>query len=133
MVHFYLSKLIQKDKFMLLAVRIQLTTSDDPVVPLVNVRLSLYDRDENDPDDYLAAGVTDARGEVLLSFESGHYTDQEDQEKWRTESLPDLYVIVYSPDGQQVLSTRAQAQIDKLPRLIQVPIPRALAQEKGLL
>lgn len=118
---------------MRLAVRIQLTTSEEPALPLANVRLSLYDRDENDPDDYLAEGVTNDHGEVLLSFDSDRYTDQEDQEKWRTESLPDLYVIVYSSDGQQVLSTRAQAQIDKIPRLIQVSIPQALAQEKGLM
>lgn len=118
---------------MILAVRIQLTLADGPATPLPNVRLSLYDRDENDPDDFLAEGSTNSRGEVLLSFDSDRYTDREDQEKWRTESLPDLYVIVYNPDGQVVLSTRAQAQIDKLPRVIQISIPRTLALEKKLL
>jgi hypothetical protein len=118
---------------MILAVRIQLTLEEDPGIPLPNVRLSLYDRDENDPDDFLVKGSTDDHGQVLLSFDSDRYTDQEDQEKWRTESLPDLYVVVYDPDGQVVFSTRAQAQIDKLPRLIQVTIPRELALNKGLI
>lgn len=118
---------------MILAVRIQLTLEEDPGTPLPDVRLLLYDRDENDPDDFLAEGKTNGRGEVLLSFDSDRYTDQEDQEKWRTESLPDLYVVVYGPDGQVVRSTRTQAQIDKLPRLIQVALPRELALEKGLI
>jgi hypothetical protein len=118
---------------MILAVRIQLTVSGDHPAPLTNVRLALFDRDENDPDDFLGEGVTNERGEVLLSFDSDRYTDQEDQEKWRTESLPDLYVVVYNADGQVIHSNRPQAQIDKLPRLIQVPIPRELAQENGLI
>ena len=118
---------------MILAVRIQLALIEDPGMPLSNVRLMLYDRDENDPDDFLAEGHTNDRGEVLLSFDSDRYTDQEDQEKWRTESLPDLYVVVYSADGEAILSTRAQAQIDKLPRVIQVAIPRVLALAKGLI
>ena len=118
---------------MILAVRIQLTLEEDPGIPLSNVRLSLYDRDENDPDDFLSKGSTDDHGEVLLSFDSDRYTDQEDQEKWRTESLPDLYVVVYDPNGQVVLSTRAQAQMDKLPRLIRVTLSRELALKKGLL
>ena len=117
---------------MILAVRIQLRLEGEPASPLPNVRVSLYDRDENDPDDFLAQGVTNERGEILLSFDSNRYTDREDQEKWRTESLPDLYVIVHGADGGEILSTRAQAQIDKLPRIIAVTIPKALALEKGL-
>ena len=117
---------------MILAVRIQLTLQADPPVPLRNVRLALYDRDENDPDDFLAEGKTNDRGEVLLSFDSERYTDQEDQEKWRIESLPDLYVVVYSGDGEAIYSTRSQAQIDKLPRVIQVILPHGLALDKGL-
>jgi hypothetical protein len=118
---------------MILAVRVQLTLAEDPTVPLPNVRLSLYDRDENDPDDFLAQGVTNERGEILLSFDSDRYTDREDQEKWRTESLPELYVVVHGKDGQAILSTRAQAQIDKLPRALRVAVPQALGREEGLL
>jgi hypothetical protein len=117
---------------MILAVRGQVTLAEDPSILLPNVRLSLYDRDENDPDDLLAEGRTNDRGEILLSFESDRYTDQEDREKWRTESLPDLYVVVHGKDGSEILSTRTQAQIDKLPRAIAVMIPRALAQANGL-
>ena len=118
---------------MILAVRIQLALVEDPSTPLSNVRLLLYDRDENDPDDFLAEGRTNDRGEVLLSFDSDRYTDQEDHEKWRIESLPDLYVLVYGSDGEMIHSTRAKAQIDKLPRVIQVAIPSELALEQGLI
>ena len=118
---------------MILAVRIQVTIPGDPAIPLNNVRLSLYDRDENDPDDFLAEGITNEHGEILLSFDPDRYTDREDQEKWRTESLPDLFVIVFGPDGQVIHSTRAQAQIDKLPRVIQVVLSRELARANGLI
>jgi hypothetical protein len=118
---------------MILAVRIQLSVSGDRLMPLGNVNLALFDRDENDPDDFLAKGRTDERGEILLSFDSNRYTDREDQENWRIESLPDLYVVVYGAGGEAIHSTRAQTQIDKLPRVIQIMVPRELALEQGLI
>jgi hypothetical protein len=118
---------------MILTVRIHLAASGTLPTPLMNVRLALYDRDESDPDDFLAEGITNQRGEVLLSFDSDLYTDREDEEKWRIESLPDLYVVVYSAKDERIHSTRNQAQIDKLPRVIQVVIPRDLALEQGFI
>jgi hypothetical protein len=61
---------------MILAVRIQLTVPGNPPMSLANVRLALFDRDENDPDDF--GWALQHYGEILLSFDSDH-TDREDR------------------------------------------------------
>lgn len=118
---------------MLLTTRVRVVLAETPNLPLLGVQVALYDRDEGDADDHLGDGVTDDRGEILFSYDSDAYTDAEDKDDWRASSLPDLYVIVTDADGQVVLNTRDQALQDQLPRRLTVPIPRALAEQHGLL
>lgn len=118
---------------MLLTTRVKLVLAETPTTPLAGVRVELYDRDQGDPDDRLGEGVTDAKGEVLFSYDSSLYTDTEDKPDWRIDSLPDLYVVVYDKAGQVVLSTRSEALENQLPKLITVPVGRELAEKHRLL
>ena len=118
---------------MLLTTRVRLVLADSPNMGISGVKVELYDRDINDADDLLATGVSDDQGEILISFDSEQYTDTEDQELWRLESLPDLYVVVYDSNDQVVLSTRSKTQADQLPKLITVPISQELVEEHSLL
>jgi len=117
---------------MLMVVRIALVVTEEPKTPIAGAKVHLFDRDEHDPDDFLAEGVTDERGKVSLAFDSDLYTDKEDGPDWRTDSLPDLYVIVFGKDGSEVLSTRALTQYDKIPTEIVVGVDRAIAEKSGL-
>ena len=116
---------------MLLTTRVKLVLAETPTVGLPGVTVALYDRDIEDEDDHLGTETTDERGEALFSYDSSLYTDAEDQPDWKADSLPDLFVIVYDTQGQPVLSTRSEALQDQLPRLLTVPIPRALAEQHG--
>ena len=118
---------------MLLTTRIKLFVDEDPSIPIPNVKISLFDRDEGDEDDLLATEFTDEKGEIFFGFESYLYTDEEDKPEWRTDSLPDLYVIVYDSQGREVLSTRSQTDFDKLVREIPVPISVELINSHSLL
>jgi len=118
---------------MLMVVRIALVITEDPGRPVTGARVGLFDRDEHDPDDFLAEGVTDAAGKVSLSFDSDQYIDQEDHPLWRNDSLPDLYVVVYAPDGRVVLNTRALTQVDTMPTEIVVGVDQAKAQRFSLI
>jgi hypothetical protein len=117
---------------MILATRVRVFLAEDPQIHLANVRVALYDRDEGDPDDFLAEGVTGQRGETALTFESEDFMDAEDHDPWRTSSLPDLYVVVLNAAGAPVFSTRQQYRKDDLPRRLEVGVPQALAEEHGL-
>lgn len=118
---------------MLLTTRVRLVLAESNTTAIPAVKVSLYDRDVNDEDDLLATAVTDDQGEILFSYDSEQYTDAEDQELWRLESLPDLYVKVYDAQDQAVLSTRSEALEDKLPTLINVPISQDLVDKHGLM
>jgi hypothetical protein len=118
---------------MFVTIRMKLALDEAPEVPLSGVQVALYDRDENDPDDHLDSGVTDAQGEILFKFDSGRYTDAEDGPSWRLESLPDLYVVIYDAQGQRVHSTRPFFMRDALPKRFTITISRALAEENGLI
>lgn len=118
---------------MLLTTRVRLVVAESPTTALPGVKVYLYDRDLNDQDDLLATGVSDEQGEILFSYNSETYTDAEDQELWRLESLPDLYVKVYNAHDQIVLSTFSETQTDKLPKLITVPISQAQVDQHGLM
>jgi hypothetical protein len=116
---------------MLLFTRIRLVLEDAPEMGIPGVQLVLYDRDEGDEDDRLASGVTDASGEVLLKFDSKSYMDSEDQDQWRIDSLPDLYVVAKDKHGETILSTRSQAMANEMPDRLTVPVSRSLAEEAG--
>jgi hypothetical protein len=118
---------------MILATRVRLVSAESPDTRLAGVKVSLYDRDLTDEDDFLGTGVSDAKGEVFFRYDSERYTDAEDQPLWRTESLPDLYVVVYGADGNAALTTKAVVEKDKLPRVIIVPVPRETAVRCGLM
>ena len=113
--------------------RIRLVRATDPQQGLPGVKVALFDRDIQDPDDHLSTGETDAAGEVLFKFDSDQYTDSEDSELWRIDSMPDLYVVIYNRSGEVILSTRSETQENKLPELITVPISEELIQAHGLL
>lgn len=118
---------------MVLATRVRVVLAETPRVGLPGVKVALYDRDVLSSDDHLGAGVTDAQGEYVFRYDSALFTDSEDGPDWKIASLPDLYVVVYDASGAEVHNTRADALENQLPKLITVPIPRALAQEHGLL
>jgi hypothetical protein len=118
---------------MLLTTRVRLVLAESPTTGIPGTKVSLFDRDLNDQDDWLATAVTDEQGEILFSYDSEQYTDAEDQELWRLESLPDLYVKVYDAHDQVVLSTHSETLEDKLPTLITIPISQALVEEHGLM
>ena len=118
---------------MLLTTRVKLVLSSSPGTGIPGVKVSLYDRDIHDEDDFLATAVTDDHGEIFFSFDSEQYTDAEEKELWRLESLPDLYLKVYDAQGQMVLSTRSETLEDKLPKLITVPISQELVEKHGLM
>lgn len=117
---------------MLLTTRVRLVLAESPTVGIPGVKVSLFDRDIHDPDDFLATEVTDDQGEIFFSFDSEDYTDAEDKELWRLESLPDLYIKIYDAQDQVVLSSRSETQEDKLPSLITIPISQELLEKHGL-
>ena len=112
---------------MLLTTRVKLVLSSSPGTGIPGVKVSLYDRDIQDEDDFLATAVTDDQGEIFFSF------DSEEKDLWRLESLPDLYVKVYDARGQVVLSTKSETLDDKLPKLITIPISQELVEKHGLM
>ena len=118
---------------MILAVRIKLVVAETPEIPLPGAKVALYDRDERSMDDFLGTGVTNEKGEVRIAFESEAYTDEEDLPLWKLDSLPELYVMVYSPAGEVMLTTRQEAEPDNLPQQVVVGVPEETARRFGLL
>jgi hypothetical protein len=118
---------------MLLTTRVRLVLSGSPNTVIPGVKVSLYDRDSQNEDDFLATGITDDQGEIFFSFESDLYTDAEENELWRLESLPDLYVKVYNAQSQILISTRSETLEDQLPKLITVPISQEQIEKHGLM
>jgi hypothetical protein len=116
---------------MLLTARIKFVLSEDQNTGIPGVKVSLFDRDIQDEDDFLATGITDSKGEILFSFDSEQYTDVEDQPLWQKESLPDLFIIAYDASGVQVFSTRSEAIQDKLIRVATFPFNREKALKYG--
>ena len=118
---------------MILATRIKLVVAETPEIPLPGVKVVLYDRDEHSMDDYLGVAVTDEKGEARIAFESEAYADEEDLPLWKLDSLPDLYVMVYSPSGEVMLTTRQEVDWDNLPQQILVGVPEETARSFGLI
>lgn len=111
--------------------RVKLVLADEPNRVLPNVTVALYDRDWSSADDFLGKGATDAKGEVFIEFDEKVYKDDEDGPDWRSESLPDLYVNLHDAGGSVVYSTREVVERDKFPKLLVVPVPRAIAKQFG--
>lgn len=117
---------------MKLMLRVQLVIAQEPKKVLPNVKVSLYDRDWKSDDDFLGTDITDAKGEIFFQFDEAKYKDDEDGPDWRIESLPDLYVNVYDAQGNVVYSTRDAVERDKFPKLLVVPVPRAIVEKHAL-
>jgi hypothetical protein len=83
--------------------------------PVPNVRVSLFDRDVFSPDDLLGTAETDAKGEANFRFTTDQFVDFEERVDVRGGIFPELYAVVYGPDGSELASTRAEA-MDNLPR-----------------
>ena len=113
--------------------RVKLVLAEAPNTGVPGAKISLYDRDVANPDDLLGTGITDANGEVLFTYDSSVFMDDEDGPEWSMASLPDLYVVVYSAAGEEVLNTREQTVDDQLPRRLTVSIGRELAAKHRLL
>jgi hypothetical protein len=122
-----------KEKRMILFTHVRLVLEENPERGIPGVELVLYDRDEGDEDDRLASGVTDDRGEVLFKFDSKSYMDTEDQDQWRIDSLPDLYIVAIDKLGEVILSSRSQAMQNQIPDLITIQVSQSLADKHGLL
>ena len=118
---------------MQLFTRVRLVLAEPSAAPLPGVRLSLYDYDSDGRDDHLGDGVTDDQGEVVIGYTTDQYVDAEDGPDWSIKSFPDLYVIVYDAAGQVALNTRDRVRQDEMPRVLVVEMPRAVAEQHGLL
>ena len=117
---------------MILATRVKLVLAENPANGLEGIKVSLYDRDIGDPDDLLGTDITDENGEILFSYDSSLFMDEDDLPDWKIESLPDLFIVVYSNKEEIVLSTRSEVVSDKLQRIITVPVSQALVDQYGL-
>jgi hypothetical protein len=111
---------------MKLVMRVRFVAENDPKRVLPGIRAALYDRDWQSPDDYLDAGVADAKGEIFFTFEEKKYQDAEDQPAWKLDSLPDLYVQIHDAQGNVLHTTRDQTVRDKLPALLTVAVPQTV-------
>lgn len=90
----------------------------------------LYDRDRVSRDDHLGMSITNTYGEAVFRFTADEFLDVDDLVGG---SLPELYVKVFDPDGECVVSTRAGAVRNAVPDLIQIPIERETALRHRLI
>ena len=94
----------------------------------------LYDRDLVSRDDFLGMGITDEFGEATFTFHRDAFVDLDDRVGGPIGApMPELYIKVFGRDDRLMLSTRALAQRNQIPRLIRVGVDRELAREHGLL
>lgn len=110
---------------------IRLHLNQEPPLPLPNIPVCLYDRDETNPDDPLGMAVTDADGQATIYYSLSQLADDEDI-PGTVDALPELYVAVYDSHGSVVLSTRANAKRNLHIPLIEVSIAPQLALARGL-
>ena len=112
---------------------------DGTRAPLRDVRVELYDRDEHSEDDLLGHGTTNQFGEVMFRYSSRDFADGPgslDDALFAVrnrDTVPDLYAVVYDPAGNVVLSTRAEATVNKAPEHLLVLIKPDAAQAHNLL
>jgi hypothetical protein len=109
---------------------VKLFVEDSPSEWLPCAVVYLYDRDRLSRDDFLGMGITNEYGEATFSFEHADFVDLDDRIGG---ALPELYIKVFGRDDRLMLSTRAVARRNQIPRLIRVGVERELAREHGLL
>lgn len=106
--------------------------------PLANVRVELFDRDERSDDDKLGEGRTNPFGEVTFKYATRDFADsvtgQDDGFRLRdSDTVPDLYPVVYDNNGEVVLSKRDEATRNKASLNILLLVDQQLAAAHGLL
>jgi hypothetical protein len=118
-------------------VRVLVTESRKPVI---NVQVGLFDRDENSPDDVLGIDVTNQFGEVAFRYSTRDFTDDrlgttDDSgvKLLNRDSFPDLYVIVYNRDGEEITSTRDLTVPNKAAQYLTVYVEQRQAIEHNLI
>jgi hypothetical protein len=109
---------------------VRVTVDEPSAQPLAGVKVALYDKDLFSRDDHLGSGVTDARGEARIQFTTEDFDDLEDR---AAGELPDLYAVVYGPDGAEVVSTRSDVLDNNTAKIIQVRIAPDLVAHHQLL
>ncbi|MDB4948317.1 MAG: hypothetical protein JWM27_966 [Gemmatimonadetes bacterium] len=108
----------------------RVVVAEEPSRAVPGVKVSLFDRDSITPDDLLGTGTTGAEGEVRFDYNSKEFVDLDDR---LGGVFPELFAVVYGPDDQVMVSTRADA-VDNTPRKqLTVSVPRDLLERHGLL
>ena len=116
-------------------VRVLIANSNKPVV---GVKVGLFDRDENSPDDPLGTGLTNRFGEVDFHYRTRDFADDalgmsdEGIKILGRDSVPDLYAIIYNREGEVVLSMRDQAVQNKAALHLTVYVEPQLAAQHSL-
>lgn len=110
--------------------KVKLFLADEPSAWIACAIVCLYDRDRLSRDDPLGMNITNSYGEAVFRFNVDEYLDVDDRIGG---SLPELYVKVFDSEGACVVSTRAAAEPNAVPALIQVPVDRELAARHRLL
>ena len=83
--------------------------------PLANVKVELFDRDENSPDDSLGVLMTNRFGEATFKYETADFADNvmgtDDQQVGlvNRDTIPDLYPVVYNRHDEIVVDRRDEA------------------------
>ena len=106
--------------------------------PLANVKVALFDRDEKSADDKLGETLTNAFGEATFKYTSRDFADSplghDDGFKLLdSDTVPDLYAVVYGPAGQEVVNMREEATQNKAALNILVTVEQDVALANGLL
>lgn len=110
--------------------KVKVFVEDAPTEWIGCAVVCLYDRDRVSRDDQLGMSITNTYGEAVFRFATHEFLDVDDRVGG---ALPELYVKVYDPDGECVVSTRAAAERNSVPDLIQVPIARETALRHRLI
>lgn len=107
--------------------------------PVIGVRVALFDRDQNSPDDLLGIGTTNSFGEVDFRYRTGDFADglgriSDDGFKLLNRDIvPDLYVIVYNRSDEPIVSTRDETVENKAALHLLVYIDQQAARDHQLL
>lgn len=106
---------------------------------LPNVKVELFDRDEQSPDDSLGVALTNPFGEATFKYSTRDFADSPlgvDDEGivvgGSRDTVPDLYPVVYDSQGQVVLSKRDEATRNKAALHILVLVDEAVASAHQL-